>query len=95
MGTGVRSSLAASGDTYNPSLIVLRDKGYRLWLEKGEDDRSLWCAQKGSQSFLAYSGPELLGLVVLWEHLGEGWNRQEPDVYGELVDGMEDEPGAD
>jgi hypothetical protein len=85
METKVQSSLVASGNTYNPSLIVLRDKGYELWLEKG-DEGSLWCAKKGEQSFLAYSGPELLGLVVLWEHLGENWNQQQPDLYGELVD---------
>ena len=88
MGTQTQSALVASGNTYNPSLIVLRDKGYDLWLEQGENG-SLWCARKGGQSFLAYSGPELLGLVTLWEHLGENWNRQEPDVYGELMDKME------
>jgi len=89
MATNVQSSLVASGNTYNPSLIVLRDKGYELWLEKG-DDGSLWCAKKGDQSFLAYSGPELLGLVVLWEHLGENWNQQHPDLYGELIDRIVD-----
>jgi hypothetical protein len=85
----VQTSLVASGNTYNPSLIVLRDKGYDLWLEKG-DNGSLWCARKGEQNFLAYSGPELLGLVVLWEHLGETWNQQRPDIYGELIDRIED-----
>jgi len=89
METKVNSSLVASGNTYNPSLIVLRDKGYDLWLERGEEG-SLWCARKGDQSFLAFSGPELLGLVVLWEHLGENWNQQEPDIYGELTERMED-----
>jgi hypothetical protein len=87
--TALRSSLVASGNTYNPSLIILREKGYDLWLERGEDG-SLWCAKKGGQSFLAYSGPELLGLVVLWEHLGEDWNQQTPNIYGELIDRMED-----
>jgi hypothetical protein len=89
METNVQSSLVASGNTYNPSLIVLRDKGYDLWLETG-DNGSLWCAKKGQHRFLAYSGPELLGLVVLWEHLGEAWNQQTPDIYGELVDLMVD-----
>ncbi len=89
METKVHSSLVASGNTYNPSLIVLRDKGYDLWLERGEEG-SLWCAKKGDQRFLAFSGPELLGLVVLWEHLGENWNQQEPDIYGELTENMED-----
>ncbi len=89
MDTHVSSGLVASGNTYNPCLIVLRQKGYDLWLEKG-DNGSLWCAKKGDQHFLAYSGPELLGLVVLWEHLGAGWNQQQPDIYSELVDKMED-----
>jgi hypothetical protein len=86
----VRSSLVASGNTNNPSLIVLRAKGYDLWIEKAEDDQSLWCAKKGTQSFLAYSGPELLGLVALWEQLGENWNQQEPDILGELLDQGDD-----
>src|SRR5713226_4746198 len=30
--TQVRSCLVASGNTYNPSLLVLRQKGYELWL---------------------------------------------------------------
>ena len=75
MDTQVQSCLVASGNTHNPSLIVLRQKGYELWLEKDEKG-SLWCAKKEDQSFLAYTGPELLGLVVLWEHLGKNWNQQ-------------------
>src|SRR5207248_8218919 len=63
--------------------------GYELWLEKGENG-SLWCARKGDKSFLAYTGPELLGLVVLWEQLGESWNQQTPDIYSELIEKMED-----
>lgn len=82
-------SLVASGNTYNPCLIVLRKKGYDLWLEKG-DNGSLWCARKGEHSFLAYTGPELLGLVTLVEELGSNWNQQEPDIYSELLDRMEE-----
>lgn len=87
----LEKSLVASGNTYNPCLIVLRNKGYDLWLEKGEE-QTLWCARKGDQSFLAYSGPELLGLVVLGEQLGDDWNQQKPDIYEELIEKMEDEP---
>jgi hypothetical protein len=89
METEVESSLVAAGNTNNPSLIVLRQKGYDLWLEKS-DDRSLWCAKKGPHSFMAYTGPELLGLVTLWEQLGPDWNQQSPDILGELFDKMED-----
>lgn len=89
MDTQVATCLVASGNTYNPSLIVLRQKGYEVWLEKGENG-SLWCARKGDQSFLAYSGPELLGLAALWEQLGNQWNQQSPDIYSELIDNLED-----
>jgi hypothetical protein len=71
METSVQSSLVASGNTFHPSLIVLLDEGYDLWLEKADHGSSLWCATKGEHRFLAYSGPNLLGLIVLWEHLGE------------------------
>jgi hypothetical protein len=83
-----QTGLVAAGNTYNPSLIILRSEGYDLALEEGED-RLLWIARKGNCQFLAYSGPELLGLVVLWEHLGENWNRQTPDIIGELCSRME------
>ncbi|HVA51159.1 MAG TPA: hypothetical protein VNH11_32760 [Pirellulales bacterium] len=83
------ANLVASGNTYNPSLIVLRDKGYELWLEKAENG-SLWCARKNGHSFLAYSGPELLGVVTLWECLGDHWNQQTPDVLGELFEKRDD-----
>jgi hypothetical protein len=36
------------------------------------------------------TGPELLGLATLWEHLGPDWNQQRPDILGELYDKMED-----
>jgi hypothetical protein len=86
----VQFSLVAAGNTLNPSLIVLRDEGYDLWLEKADAGTELWCARRGDQRFLADSGPELLGLVVLRQHLGENWNQQSPDIYGELIDRMED-----
>ena len=89
METQVESCLVASGNTYNPSLVVLRQKGYDLWLESGADG-NLWCAKKGDQKFLAYTGPELLGLVALWEQLGENWNQQQPDVYSELIEKMDE-----
>lgn len=88
MSTQAAESLVASGNTYNPSLIVLRNKGYHLWLEKA-DNGSLWCARKGDQTFLAYTGPELLGLVTLRESLGENWNQQQPDVLGELYEKLD------
>jgi hypothetical protein len=82
-------SLVTAGNTYNPSLLVLRRKGYDLWLEKGGNS-NLWCARKGKQSLMAYTGPELLGLVILAEELGTNWNQQKPDILEELLAKMEE-----
>jgi hypothetical protein len=46
------TSLVAAGNTYNPSLIVLRSKGYDLAGEEGEKSM-LWFARKGTHCFLA------------------------------------------
>lgn len=79
------TSLVAAGNTYNPCLLLLRDKGYHLWAEES-DDRMLWNASKNEHQFMAYSPPELLGIVVLWESFGEGWNQQHPNLIGEVLE---------
>ncbi|HEY2156726.1 MAG TPA: hypothetical protein VGH33_13930 [Isosphaeraceae bacterium] len=86
-----RSSLVAAGNTYNPCLLVLREKGYDLWAEEGLQSM-IWSAAKDGHEFAAYSPPELLGIVVLWEHLGADWNRKGSDVLGELCENQGDRP---
>jgi len=80
-----RTSLIAAGNTYNPCLLILRQRGYELWCERGERT-VLYNARKGDHSFAGYSPPELLGIVVLWEELGADWCRQSPILIAELPD---------
>lgn len=89
MNTAKKHGIAAAGNTHNPCLLVLQDGGYELWLEPTEQG-SLWCASKDDIQFMGHSGAELLGIVTLWERFGTEWNKQEPDVYGKLLDDMED-----
>jgi len=58
-------------------------EGYKLWFEVSVG-RVLWRASKQSHYFLAYSGPELLGIVALWERYGEEGMIAEPDILAEL-----------
>lgn len=81
--------ITAAGNTGNPCLLILRSEGYHLWLEPRVQG-SLWCASKDGVSFSADSGPELLGIVMLWQRFGPDWNQQKPNIYSELVDEMED-----
>lgn len=82
-------SLVAAGNTYNPCLLILRGKGYELWVEEGEN-QSYWNARKEGRYFMAYSPPELLGIAVLFEEYGEQWNQQSPDVIGEICENKPD-----
>ena len=84
-----KHGIAAAGNTNNPCLLILRHAGYDLWLEPTEQG-SLWCASKNGFHFMGHSGAELLGIVTLWEQFGPEWNQQGPDVYGELIDKMEE-----
>jgi hypothetical protein len=77
-------SLIAAGNTYNPCLVVLKNKGYDVSIEEGEETL-LWVATSNRNTFSAYSPPELLGIVCLWESFGENWNVQEPDILGEIT----------
>ena len=86
------ATIVAYGNSYNGCLLLLQSKGYRLWSEI-DGDKVLYFARQGDETFLAYTPPELLGIVCLWEGFGERWNIQEPDLLTRLAD--EREAGAD
>jgi len=81
----VMHRIHAAGNAYNPCLIVLQSKGYLLWAET-EGDMTVWCAKRRDWTFSGLTPPELLGIVVLGETLGEGWNQQTPDLVNAIPD---------
>ena len=85
------NSIVAAGNTYNPCVMLLHEGGYRVWAVEGSEN-VIWNAEKNGVSYLAYSPPELLGIVTLWEKFGENWNRQSPNLIGEILGEMEDSP---
>ncbi|HEU5118027.1 MAG TPA: hypothetical protein VFT74_15490 [Isosphaeraceae bacterium] len=78
-------NLIAYGNTYNPSLLILQEKGYQISAEEGENSMTGY-ALKDSVTLTACSPPELLGLATLWECFGETWNRQEPGLLEKVLD---------
>jgi hypothetical protein len=88
--TEKRGSIRIAGNTDLPALLVLRAKGYRLWLEYTKIDDSYrpdYQAEKNGYYFSAASPVELLGLIALWESRGDNWRVQpgEPDIQDELM----------
>jgi hypothetical protein len=80
-------SLSTTYATHNPALILLKEKGYELSIISEEASHScVYVAVAAGRRFAADSGAELLGLVTIWEHFGEDWNRQEPDIMDEIIE---------
>jgi hypothetical protein len=83
-------NIVAAGNTHNPCLLLLKRKGYQLQAEES-GGQVLWTAGKDDNTYLAYSPPELLGIVILGESLGNEWNQQQPnlisDILGEASEG--------
>lgn len=86
--TDYKFSLRIAGNTQNPVLIILKDKGYRLWAEEHNDESLSWNADQNGRLFSATDPVELLGLVTLWEVRGNDWQSKEnePDLCKALLD---------
>ena len=80
-------SLTSAGNTDNPSLFILRTKGYQLEVS-ASNESSHYVARKDGRSFLGHSGTELLGLITLWENLGDNWRARAssmPNILDEVT----------
>jgi hypothetical protein len=85
----VKLQMADAMNTYNAALLVLQDKGYRLWLEpsdENEEEYGRWHAERDGRVFVAWDPLRLLGLVAIWEHRGDDWRQRkdEEDLYSRI-----------
>lgn len=88
---GVRDAYAPGVETFDICLLTLRQKAYEIDVTPLSDDdeeilndRLFWHASRGARGFHAYSPAQLLGLVTMWELLGDDWlDRNIPDVLEE------------
>ena len=85
-------TIRIAGNTQNPALNTLREKGYKLWIEPDDPNEEEsefidWNAEKNGRYFSATDPVELLGLVAMWEFRGDDWQHktEEPDIAGELI----------
>lgn len=81
--------IADAVNTYNVALLVLQDKGYRLWLapsDAREDEYGEWHAEKEGRLYIAWDPLRLLALVAIQEHRGDDWRQRkgEDDIYSRL-----------
>ena len=78
-------TVAEAANTWDPILLVLRDKGYSVLADT--KDSGDWYAVKEGRRFVASNLIALLGLVALWEHRGDDWflKQDEPSLFDETI----------
>lgn len=72
--------LGTAGNTQGPALYILETmKQYTVFYACYDDsDFSQWIAVKDNNQFFAESPEALLGLVSIYETVGEDWNKYSP-----------------
>jgi len=83
-------TIHSAGNTYNPALVILEEKGYSLQVELGQD-HSIWCAEKDGNHFSASNPLELLAVASIYERFGYDWQAAigNPDILGAVFDAAE------
>jgi hypothetical protein len=87
--------LFSFSNVWNTCLLIIRKRGYRLYLlgdpdERGSTSKCTWNAEKDGMKFRADNPIELLGLIAIQEHHGASidapywWRVDGPDIIGEL-----------
>jgi hypothetical protein len=67
-------AIGEAGNTWYPSLHVILNKGYEVARTESIEDSafaSLFVAKKQGNSFIANDSLSLLGLISIWESLGD------------------------
>ena len=76
-------------NTYNPALLVLREKGYKIGLLVSDEEDKLgdWYAIKEGNEFKASDPLRLLGLISIYDVRGSEWRRTNGDIdlYNSIV----------
>jgi hypothetical protein len=81
--------LAEAMNTYNPSLFIIKNKGFdiKTRLNENQDEIERWIAQKQDLEIIAFNPLSLLGLVIIAEQYGENWRQVDTgNLYDEIVD---------
>ncbi len=81
-------NIADAMNTYNWALCIIKSKGYKLFLYPDEREAfygDYW-ALKGQRRFIASDPLRLLGIISLWENLGDNWQTQNILSYEKIYD---------
>ena len=71
--------IADAANTYNWALTVIKSNGYKIFLypDRREEYYGDYWAIKGNREFIGEDPLRLLGVISLWETLGDNWQTQD------------------
>lgn len=72
-------SIAAAGDVEVPAYLVLRARGYDIFISKRGQEET-WHAEKDGNRFSAEGPIELLGVVSVFEVRGGNWRATDREI---------------
>jgi hypothetical protein len=80
--------IADAANTYDSALMTIKAKGFKIFLYPDERESYLgnFYAIKGQRVFSGSDPLRLLGIISLWETLGDNWQTQNKIVYENLYD---------
>jgi hypothetical protein len=81
-------TIVDAANTYNWALVIVKSKGYKTFLypDKREEYFGDFWAIKGRRVFIGADPLRLLGIITLWETLGDNWQAQDKLAYENLYD---------
>ena len=80
--------IADAANTYDWALTIIKSKGYKIFLypnSRKEYYGHFW-AIKGNREFIGDDPLRLLGIISLWETLGDNWQTQDKLTCEKLYD---------
>ncbi|HLM53169.1 MAG TPA: hypothetical protein VK325_06200 [Pseudoxanthomonas sp.] len=71
--------IADAANTYDWALTIIESKGYKIFLypDRREGYYGDFWAIKGNREFIGDDPLRLLGVICLWETLGDNWQTQD------------------
>lgn len=83
--------IADAMNTYNSALRIIKSKGYKIFLypDSREEYYGDYWATKNGRDFIGGDPLRLLGVISIWENLGDDWRGSsqlpEEDIYDQIA----------
>ncbi|WP_208653370.1 hypothetical protein [Flavobacterium tiangeerense] len=71
-------------NTYNPAIEVIQNKGFKISIVDYEENFD-WKVYSDENEFIASDPLRLLGLIIIYENMGENWNDFKENHYDKIL----------